>query len=121
MIQAAKIIGTGLATTGLIGAGVVIGVVFGALILGVAKSGLLGIIVGIILSIILICLIHALSVRSTFSLQFVLLPILMVLSVVLIFLSADFLFTSALELVSYVKVLQVVYMSSHYLYMALPG
>jgi F-type H+-transporting ATPase subunit c len=34
MIQAAKIIGTGLATTGLIGAGVGIGVVFGALILG---------------------------------------------------------------------------------------
>lgn len=29
MIQAAKIIGTGLATTGLIGAGVGIGVVFG--------------------------------------------------------------------------------------------
>ena len=38
MIQAAKIIGTGLATTGLIGAGVGIGVVFGALILGVAKN-----------------------------------------------------------------------------------
>jgi len=33
MIQAAKIIGTGLATTGLIGAGLGIGVVFGALIL----------------------------------------------------------------------------------------
>ena len=31
MIQAAEMIGTGLATTGLIGAGVVIGVVFGAL------------------------------------------------------------------------------------------
>ena len=31
MVQAAKIIGTGLATTGLIGAGVGIGVVFGAL------------------------------------------------------------------------------------------
>jgi len=38
MIQAAKIIGTGLATTGLIGAGVGIGVVFGALILGVARN-----------------------------------------------------------------------------------
>ena len=38
MIQAAKIIGTGLATTGLIGAGVGIGVVFGALILGVSKK-----------------------------------------------------------------------------------
>ncbi|GFF60379.1 LOW QUALITY PROTEIN: F0F1 ATP synthase subunit C [Aspergillus udagawae] len=36
MLQAAKIIGTGLATTGLIGAG--IGVVFGALILGVARN-----------------------------------------------------------------------------------
>ena len=33
MIQAAKIIGTGLATTGLIGAGIGIGVVFGALLL----------------------------------------------------------------------------------------
>ena len=41
MIQAAKIIGTGLATTGLIGAGVGIGVVFGALILGVARNLLL--------------------------------------------------------------------------------
>jgi F-type H+-transporting ATPase subunit c len=38
MIQVAKIIGTGLATTGLIGAGVGIGVVFGALILGVARN-----------------------------------------------------------------------------------
>src|SRR3954467_11110602 len=38
MIQAAKIIGTGLATTGLIGAGVGIGGVFGALILGVARN-----------------------------------------------------------------------------------
>ena len=38
MIQAAKIIGSGLATTGLIGAGVGIGVVFGALILGVARN-----------------------------------------------------------------------------------
>ena len=34
MIQSAKIIGTGLATTGLIGAGAGIGIVFGALILG---------------------------------------------------------------------------------------
>ena len=38
MVQSAKIIGTGLATTGLIGAGVGIGVVFGALILGVARN-----------------------------------------------------------------------------------
>ena len=38
MIQAARIIGTGLATTGLIGAGIGIGVVFGALILGVARN-----------------------------------------------------------------------------------
>ncbi len=38
MIKVAKIIGTGLATTGLIGAGVGIGVVFGALILGVARN-----------------------------------------------------------------------------------
>jgi F-type H+-transporting ATPase subunit c len=38
MIQAAKIIGTGLATTGLIGADVGIGVVFGAIILGVARN-----------------------------------------------------------------------------------
>jgi len=34
----AKIIGTGLATTGLIGAGVGIGVVFGALIIGVSRN-----------------------------------------------------------------------------------
>lgn len=38
MLQAAKIIGTGLATTGLIGAGVGIGIVFGALIIGVARN-----------------------------------------------------------------------------------
>ena len=38
VIQASKIIGTGLATTGLIGAGVGIGVVFGALIIGVARN-----------------------------------------------------------------------------------
>ena len=41
MIQVSKIIGTGLATTGLIGAGVGIGVVFGALILGVARNPIL--------------------------------------------------------------------------------
>jgi len=38
MVQASRIIGTGIATTGLIGAGVGIGVVFGALILGVARN-----------------------------------------------------------------------------------
>lgn len=38
MIQSAKIIGSGIATTGLIGAGIGIGVVFGALILGVARN-----------------------------------------------------------------------------------
>jgi F-type H+-transporting ATPase subunit c len=38
MIQAARIIGTGLATTGLIGAGIGIGVVFGALIIGVSRN-----------------------------------------------------------------------------------
>ncbi len=38
MIQVARLIGTGIATTGLIGAGIGIGVVFGALILGVARN-----------------------------------------------------------------------------------
>lgn len=38
MLQAAKIIGTGLATTGLIGAGVGIGVVFAALIIAVSRN-----------------------------------------------------------------------------------
>ena len=38
MLQAARLIGTGLATTGLIGAGVGIGVVFGSLILGVSRN-----------------------------------------------------------------------------------
>jgi len=38
MIQASRIIGTGLATIGLVGAGVGIGIVFGALILGVARN-----------------------------------------------------------------------------------
>lgn len=36
--EASKIIGAGVATTGLIGAGVGIGVVFGALIVGVARN-----------------------------------------------------------------------------------
>ena len=38
MLLSAKIIGTGLATTGLIGAGVGIGIVFGCLILGVSRN-----------------------------------------------------------------------------------
>ena len=38
MIQAEKTIGTGLATTGLTGAGMGIGAVFGALILGVTRN-----------------------------------------------------------------------------------
>jgi F-type H+-transporting ATPase subunit c len=38
MLQASKIIGAGLATVGVLGAGVGIGVVFGALILGVARN-----------------------------------------------------------------------------------
>lgn len=41
MIQSAKIIGTGLATTGLIGAGVGIGTVFAGLIIGVSRNPLL--------------------------------------------------------------------------------
>ena len=42
MIQAVKIIGTGLATTGLIDAGIGIGVVFEALILSVAIGVVFG-------------------------------------------------------------------------------
>ena len=38
MLQAAKIIGTGLATTGLIGAGAGIGVVFGSLITDTSRN-----------------------------------------------------------------------------------
>ena len=38
MLQVSKIIGAGLATIGLAGAGVGIGIVFGALILGVARN-----------------------------------------------------------------------------------
>ena len=38
MVQVAKILGAGLATAGLIGAGIGIGTVFGALILGVARN-----------------------------------------------------------------------------------
>ena len=38
MLQTGKLIGTGLATTGLIGAGVGIGIVFGCLILGVSRN-----------------------------------------------------------------------------------
>ena len=38
MLQASKILGGGLATVGVLGAGVGIGVVFGALILGVARN-----------------------------------------------------------------------------------
>lgn len=38
MLEACRLIGTGLATTGLIGAGIGIGTVFGALILGVARN-----------------------------------------------------------------------------------
>ena len=37
-IMAAKILGTGIATTGLIGAGIGIGIVFGGLILGVSRN-----------------------------------------------------------------------------------
>jgi F-type H+-transporting ATPase subunit c len=38
MLQSARLIATGLATTGLIGAGIGIGIVFGALILGVSRN-----------------------------------------------------------------------------------
>lgn len=38
MLQSSKILGAGLATVGVLGAGVGIGVVFGALILGVARN-----------------------------------------------------------------------------------
>jgi F-type H+-transporting ATPase subunit c len=38
IILASKIIATGIATTGLIGAGIGIGVVFGALIIGVSRN-----------------------------------------------------------------------------------
>lgn len=38
LLQSSKIIGAGLATIGLVGAGVGIGVVFGCLVLGVARN-----------------------------------------------------------------------------------
>ena len=38
MLQSAKILGTGISTTGLTGAGIGIGIVFGALILGTARN-----------------------------------------------------------------------------------
>ena len=38
MLLSSKIIGTGLATTGLIGAGIGIGIVFGSLIIGVSRN-----------------------------------------------------------------------------------
>lgn len=38
MVQSAKIVGAGMATVGVLGAGVGIGVVFGSLILGVARN-----------------------------------------------------------------------------------
>jgi F-type H+-transporting ATPase subunit c len=38
MLEFSKILGTGIATTGLIGAGIGIGIVFGALILGVSRN-----------------------------------------------------------------------------------
>ena len=38
MLESSKLIASGLATTGLIGAGVGIGVVFGCLIIGVARN-----------------------------------------------------------------------------------
>ena len=38
MLESSRLIATGLATTGLIGAGVGIGIVFGALILGVSRN-----------------------------------------------------------------------------------
>ena len=38
MLQVSKILGTGIATTGLIGAGIGIGIVFGSLIIGVSRN-----------------------------------------------------------------------------------
>lgn len=38
LVQAAKLVGAGLATIGLAGAGVGIGVVFGALIIGISRN-----------------------------------------------------------------------------------
>jgi hypothetical protein len=59
MIQAAKIIGTGLATTGLIGAGVGIGVVLGALIIGVSYLGLVYLLLSMVICVTSIVLIYA--------------------------------------------------------------
>ena len=38
MLQSSKILATGIATTGLIGAGIGIGIVFGSLIIGVSRN-----------------------------------------------------------------------------------
>jgi len=59
MMQAAKMIGTGLATTGLIGAGVGIGVVFGGLILGLSYLGIVYLLFSIVINTALIVLIYA--------------------------------------------------------------
>ena len=142
MIQAAKIIGTGLATTGLIGAGVGIGVVFGALMWGVSlnpsllgkflyhgilafdftdAAGLLGIIIGIVVSLLLICLIYHLVLRSSFNLKLFLLPLGIILLLTFAFLFIGLLFTLGIELISYIKVFHKLYIGSRYIYMASPG
>ena len=142
MIQAAKIIGTKLTTTGLIDAGVGIGVVFGALILGVSRdtsllgqflyhgilafdftnaAGLLEIIIGIVVSLLLICLIYNLVLRSSFNLQLFLLPIGIILLLIFAFLFIGLLFTLEIELISYIKVFHKLYIGSRYIYMASPG
>jgi len=59
MMQAAKMIGTGLPTTGLIGAGVGIGVVFGGLILGLSYLGIVYLLFSIVINTALIVLIYA--------------------------------------------------------------
>jgi hypothetical protein len=117
MIQAAKIIGTGLATTGLILAGVGIGVVLGSLILAVSYLGLVYLLISIVVCAALIFFMSTIFNTYSYFIDILLASIMLVMILLLFLLGLDFI----CELLTHIKLLKLLLASKQVICMAVPG
>ena len=121
MIQAAKIIGTGLATTGLIGAGVGIGVVLGALILAISYLGSIYLLFSIGVCAILILFLCDNLNKYSHIVDIFLTSFISVMIIFMFFLALDLLYFICSELFTYIKLFKIVLVHGQFICMAVSG
>jgi len=121
MIQAAKIIATGLATTGLIGAGVGIGVVFGALTLSLSYLGLGYLLFSIVITTALIVILDNNKSKFTFNIRILITSITIILLPFILIQVLDFVYILLNEVLSHLYMIKFLLMYSRQICMALPG